>query len=374
METQTARIKPSSNQEQLLRKLYYSPSEPASFSSIDRLYREANTRDPSITRANVESFLAGELTYTLHRRIVRKFRRNPVVADRHTDQAQADLIDIQKFASSNRGNRYILTVIDVFSKLAFAAPLANKKSKTVADAFAHLFRVYRPSKLQTDEGKEFTNREVQQVLKDNFITYFLAKNEIIKCSIVERFQRTLMTKIQKYMTSKGTHSFIDYLDDFVRSYNDSYHRSIKMTPFEASRCDEHAVFKNLYGFSNRRHMLKQAIASKRKHTVGAYVRVPFRKSTFDKGYRQNFSDDVFTVTRVNQWQKNPVYSIKSYGGLSVPGKFYAQELQTVEDNDRYRVRILREKGKGKNKQVLVEYENLADPPRWIKASDLLPIS
>lgn len=360
--------------EEILKSIYYSPSEPASFSSVDRLYREANSRDPTINRSIVESFLAGELTYTLHRRIVRRFKRNPIIADFHTDQAQADLIDIQKFAPSNHGMRYILTVIDVFSKMAFAAPLKSKKSGHVAHAFVDLFQVYRPTKLQTDEGKEFTNKEVQQVLKDNFITFFIAKNEVIKCAVVERFQRTLMSKIQKFMTSKGTSSFIEHLDDFVRAYNDTYHRSIGMTPFQAANHESSYISRKLYGFDSRRQRLKSSIRKNPRLGIGTHVRVPYRKHQFEKGYKQNFSDEIFTIDNSNRMTTYPFFSLKTYDGRDIPGKFYSQELATVRDNDHYRVRILREKGRGRSKQFLVEFENLSDPPRWMKSSDLLPIS
>lgn len=358
---------------QLLKSIYYSPGEAASFSSVDRLYREANDRDPTITRSDVEKFLSGQLTYTLHRRIIRRFPRNPVVSDHHTEQAQADLIDIQKFSKSNHGFRYILTIIDVFSKMAFAAPLKNKKGETVAAALRDLFHTYRPSKLQTDEGTEFTNRHVQLLLKDNFIRFFLAKNEVIKCSIVERFQRTLMTRIQKFMTANGTHAFIDHLDDFLRAYNDSYHRTVKMSPREAAHADSGIVFRNIFGVNDRRQLLKSALRKRHKLDAGSFVRVPYRKHAFEKGYRQNFSDDIFTIEHKKHGNRRPTYAIKTYEGEKVSGSFYPEELQKVEDNDVYRVRILREKGKGRNKQVLVEYENLNEQPRWIKASELLPL-
>ena len=146
---------------QLLKKIYYDIENPASFSSYDRLYHEARKYDPKIKLSDVKSFLAGELTYTLHRRVVRKFTRNPVIANRHGEMCQADLIDIQKYRRENSNIGYILTCIDCFSRFAYAIPIKTKSARDVTAAFVSLFQRYRPVKLQTDEGKEFTNTMLQ---------------------------------------------------------------------------------------------------------------------------------------------------------------------------------------------------------------------
>lgn len=377
---------PESSKEQLLKSIYYDAANPASFGSVDKLYREAIINDGTITRRDVEDFLAGQLTYSLHRRIVRRFTRNPTVADHHGYQAQADLIDVQKYASANNGVRYILTVIDIFSKLAYAIPLKDKRGGTLAAAFTELLKIYRPSRLQTDEGTEFTNRLVQKVLQDNFVHFFIAKNEAIKCAVIERFQRTLMSRIHKYFTSKGTRKFVDVLDDFIGSYNTTVHRSIKMRPIDAmDHAQKETVFETLYGAPDRRSLIKKRIAASRqrkkkedvnRRQTGNIVRIPQLKNIFSKGYRQNFTDQLYKILYENKSGQRPIYKLASAddGGREIPGTFYPEEVQKVTSDDLYRVRILRERGKGRNKEVLIEYENTNSPPRWIKASDLQSIA
>ena len=357
----------------LLRKIYYDISSPAAFSSVDRLYREAHARDSKITRQDVESFLSGEIAYTLHRRAVRKFARNPVVARHFRDLAQADLVDVSRYSHDNDDSRFILTLIDVFTKYAYAVPLYRKTGKQVASALESLLHKYRPSNLQTDGGTEFTNAHVQRLLKQHLINYYIARNEKIKCSIVERFQRTLMTKLHKYFTAKGTHTFIDVLADAVNAYNRSYHRSIRMTPEQATKMNPRVLFKHLYGYESEREMLK-ASRSKSKVKGGQKVRVQENKNRFNKGYMQNFTDAIFTVSNVNTGTARPQYKLKDHRGKTLEGSFYPEEIQSVTQSDRYRVQVLAERKRGRGKQYLVRYLNLDSEPEWIAGSRLEDIS
>jgi transposase InsO family protein len=341
---------------------------------VDRLFREANSRDDSITRSDVEEFLSGELAYTLHRRVVRKFTRNPIIANHHGELAQADLIDIQKLSKENGGYNYILTLIDVFSKYAFAVPIMRKTAAQMSKALNTILQSYRPSNLQTDEGTEFTNVQVQRLLKDHLVHFYLAKNERIKCAVIERFQRTIMTRINKYLTSKGTNRFIGLLPQFMEAYNNSYHRSIRMSPIQAMNAPSSVVFKNLYGYESHRDMLLKMNRRKSKKKLGDTVRIPEQKNKFAKGYSQNFTDEIYTVNNVNSGAKVPVYQLKDYKGNVIKGNYYPEEIQVVRNSDLYRVIVLREKGRGKRKQYLVKYANFDLEPEWIPAANLQDLS
>ena len=361
--------------EALLRSIYYDVSDPSSFGSVDKLYRAAKSRNRKIKRRDVEHFLSGEIAYTLHRNVVRKFKRNPVIAKFHKDLAQADLIDVSRYAKNNDGVTFILTLIDVFSKYAFAVPIKRKTAAEMTKALEEIFETYRPSNLQSDEGKEFTNACVQRLLKDYLINFYLAKNERIKCAVVERFQRTFMSKMHKYFTSKGTTRFIEVIPDLISSYNNAFHRSLRMTPIEATQCDTETVFKNLYGFKSLRGLLKRREKEKSKRVVGDHVRIPEQKHKFQKGYTQNFTDEIYTVTSVNQALEKPVYGLKTYKGDVIKGNFYPRELQKVRNEDKYRVVVLKERKRGRGKQYLMRWENFPDvAPEWISASRLESIA
>ncbi|RWS21323.1 hypothetical protein B4U80_03489, partial [Leptotrombidium deliense] len=207
----------------ILRKIYYDQNNPASFSTADKLFKAARLEAPSLTLKEVKNWLKNQVTYTLHKPIRHKFRRRKIVVSAIDEQWQADLVDLQEFAAKNNGYKYLLTAIDLFSKYAFAVPIKNKKAETVVAAFEKIFKRRIPLKLQTDKGKEFINSSLQKFLKNNHVKFFTSHNDVIKCSVVERFNRTLKSKMFKYFTANGTRKYIDVLQDFLNSYNNSYH-------------------------------------------------------------------------------------------------------------------------------------------------------
>lgn len=324
------------NPNNTLHDIYYDPSHPASFSSVDRLYRAARSQDNSITRSLVEKFLSAQLPYTLHRKVVRKFPRNKTVANHHGDLAQADLIDVKKYARSNNDIHYILTLIDVFSKYAVAVPVKRKNAASVTEAFVTIFRDYRPSKLQTDEGREFTNKEVQSLLQRRLIHYYIAKNEVIKCAVIERFQRSLQARMHKYFTAFNTTKWIDKLADFINAYNNSYHRSIKTTPNKARLENKEDVFARLYGFSSERDMIRRSLLQQRRRRVmlneGDTVRAALQAAPFAKGYDRTFADSLFRVKSSSSHQQLPTVKIIDDKNKVVPGTYYLQEIQKVDEN------------------------------------------
>ena len=360
---------------EILNKIYYDPSNPGSFGSEPKLYREAHKINPRISHKQVKDFLSGQLPYTLHRRIVRKYKRNPVISTRPGEMTQADLIDLQRYAQSNDGFNYILTFIDVFTKKAWAIPVKNKGSPEMRRGIAKIFDSIIPENLQTDDGMEFKNKSVQNLLKENDVNFFIARNEVIKCSNIERFQRTLMTRIHKYFTANGTHRYIDVLDQFINSYNNTVHRSTKMTPNEIKDEDINQVFYNLYGFENRRQLLMEIFKNKTKLQHGDHVRVPEMKNKFSKGYAQNFTDRIFTIRQGVRGSNRPTYILNDNVGKRVAGKFYPEEVQKINNPDIYRVVIKDKRKQGRGYQYLIEYLNHPEEgQQWIPAARLQKIT
>ena len=98
-----------------------------------------------------------------------------------------------------------------------------------------------------DRGSEFYNRTMDRWLEENGVERYSTYNEG-KAVVVERFNRTLKTRMWKYLSANNTYRYIDVLDELLRKYNSSYHRSIRMTPTKASdKRNESAVWNHLYG-------------------------------------------------------------------------------------------------------------------------------
>ena len=186
-----------------------------------------------------------QLAEELHKPVRRKFKRRQVISHGIDDIWAADLVEMQPFAKYNKGFKYILTVIDIFSKYAFMVPLKDKKGMSVSKAFSEIFKESgrRPNKVWTDKGREFYNKDVKRL----GVPLYSTENEQ-KSSVVERFNRTLKERMYKYFTANNTNVYFDILDSLVSQYNKSKHRAIKMTPIEASKKkNEGIVHENLYG-------------------------------------------------------------------------------------------------------------------------------
>lgn len=155
----------SQEKSNLLHKIYYDPSNPASFSSIKKLYNAARLLG-DFSLQEIKNWLKSQSAYTLHKQRRVNFIRNSVIAENVDEQYQADIVDMQQFSKSNKGYKYILTVIDILSKYAFALPLKSKGSHDVKNAFKEIFKYRKPLKIQTDKGKEFLNKEVQNLFNN----------------------------------------------------------------------------------------------------------------------------------------------------------------------------------------------------------------
>lgn len=360
----------ASDMNNALKEIYYNPVSASAFSSSERLLREAKRKGIDVNKKDVDIFLSSQFPYTLYHRYVKRFKRNATVAMSYGDLAQADLVDVTRYAGKNKGIKYLLTLIDVFTRLSFVEPLKTKSGIEVCNALERIFRVYRPNNLETDAGKEFLNRHVQSLLQSLFVNYFVSHNEAIKCSIIERYQRTLMQKIEKLMCSKGNQEYIKDLNSVVEGINRSHHRTLGMSPIEAANSDKQTIFRKLYGCDNERELLKHQARKKFRFTLGDHVRVPLVRQAFRKGYMQTFSDELYKVVQQKKTGERPTYVLENYDGERVRGSYYEPEMVLVSNSDLYRVHILRTRMKKGKKEYLVRYVNFPDQKEWIPASRL----
>ena len=133
---------------------------------------------------------------------------------------------MQLLSKYNIGIRFLLCVIDIFSKYAWVIPLKDKKGIGIVKAFQSILkqsnrrvkgtiaRHVKPNKIWVDKGSEFYNAFFKKLLQDNDIVMYSTHNEG-KSVVAERFIRTLKSKIYKYMTSISKNVYIDKLDDIV---------------------------------------------------------------------------------------------------------------------------------------------------------------
>ncbi|CAI5671384.1 unnamed protein product [Oreochromis niloticus] len=352
----------------LLKRAYYDPSHPGSFCGVQKLIK--SVQDETGTKINAQTaqnFLAGQDAYTLHRAARLRFPRNRVFVPRPLYQFQADLCDMKSLSEHNDGYQYLLTVIDVFSKKAYARVLKNKTGVQVTKAFEAVLKDSQiPQKLQTDSGKEFFNSSFQSLMKKHGINHFATGSDL-KASVCERFNRTLKSKMYRYFTAQNTRRYIDVLQDLLQSYNTSYHRSIKMAPNQVKSDNVALVFQNLYGTSSR--CRKKPMKFKK----GDLVRLSKVRGVFDKRYEQTFTSEVFTIDQCIP-RDPPVYKIKDYDGEEIIGSFYEHELQKIalcKDKLYHIDKILSKRKQRGQLYFLVKWRNWPEKfNSWIKASEL----
>ena len=174
-----------------------------------------------------------QLAEELHKPIIKKFEKRKVHAAFKDNIWGPDLADMQLLSRCNKKIRFLLCVIDIFSKYSWVVPLKDKKGVSIVTAFQIILKQSnrKPNKIWKDKGSEFYNTSFKKWLQDNDIVMYSTNNEG-KSVVAERFIRTLKSKIYKHMTSISKNVYIDKLDDIVNEYNNTYRTTIKMKPID----------------------------------------------------------------------------------------------------------------------------------------------
>ena len=254
-------------------------------------------------------------------------------------------------------------IIDVFSKYGWAVPLKNKSGPEVTQALRQILRKNKCKKLWVDSGREFYNKNVYKLLKENDIEIYSTHNDE-KCSVIERWNRTIKTKLWKYFSANGTYKYTDVLQALIDKYNTTKHRSIGMTPTDARKPSNYQeVFKNLCFKKVQSRNIEP------KFKVGDKVRISVKKKKFQKGYTINWSDKIYTISAIKA-SLPPTYIIQNDKGEKIEGTFYEQELQKSKV-DTFRIeKILRWKTFNGKKFARVKWTGYdSSYNSWVSESD-----
>lgn len=310
---------------EFLEKIYYDPAHPAAYGSEQSLLRYARRYFDDVSLENIKTWLQSQPTHTLHVQPNRKIEYRKTIVGKENHQYQADLVDMSSLSKhrTNVGFKFILTVIDCFSRKAWAYPMKNKMAATVAETFSQIFKdgTTPPKLLQTDSGTEFMGKPFQTMLKKFGIYHFVSLNRDIKCAIVERFNRTLKTRMWKHFTSTDSYSWVKLLPKLIEGYNKAYHSSIGMAPSAVNEQNRQQVWQRLYGDS---------LNTRRKSplVVGDLVRLLHEEQAFKKGYAQAWTSEIFRISEI-QMKEVPTYKVSDLNNEPILGFFYKNELQKV---------------------------------------------
>ena len=316
------------DRELTFQNIYFNPADPASFGSPLKLFNAAQKKHPELKIEEVRAWLSKQKAYTLHREIKLHFPRRKVIVSGKGIQYQADLMDVSNIKSYNDGNTFLLTVIDCFSRFATAVPLKSKSGAVVLNGLRQAFTEMGPRppvNLQTDEGTEFKAAVVQKWLYDNG-THWFHSFQNVKAQIVERFNRTLRNKLQKYSEYSSSLRYIEVLPALLKGYNSAVHSALKrFSPNQVTEKNSREIFEIQYG--------KYLNAKKKLHKfkVNDVVRISeYRSTFFKKTTAQNFTSELFVISDVLPNLNPPTYRVKSFSdNEAISGIFYESELQPV---------------------------------------------
>ena len=306
-----------------MEQIYYDLSHPAGFGGINRLQRFTKVR-----RAKVKKFLDTQDVYRTFRVPKRKFKRARIIVTSMGAQFQADLFDFQKLGRQNSGKKWILLVVDAFSRLVKCEPLRNKTGDEVAQGLDRIFaefkkeyRLCHEPAIATDLGNEFYNRWATVVYEKYSLRHY-ALRPPIKCALAEISGRYVVEKLYKHMRHAKSKRWVDVLPAAVQAKNSRKNKATaNMSPSEINRQNQHIVYKSLYP--------KRAPVVTYTLNIGDRVQVVKERLPFAKSYRGHYSDKTYRVT-VRFKHTVPRYTIEDeQDGATISGTFYANELYKI---------------------------------------------
>ena len=252
----------------------------------------------------------------LHKPVIKKFEKRKVYSQFKDNIWGVDLAEMQSLSRKNKGIKYLLRTIDLYSKYTFVIPLTDKKGISIVKAFNKIINQpnRKPNKTWVDQGGEFYNNAFKKWLSDNDIIMYSTYNEG-KSVVAERFIRTLKNKLYKHMTATGKNVYYDVLDDVVNKYSNTKHSTIKMKPIDVK--------------NNKRVYIDEYNDNDSRFKVGNRVRISEFKNIFAKGYTPNWSTEIFVVNKINN-TVSYTHNLKDLNDEDIIGSFYERELQKTK--------------------------------------------
>ena len=298
------------------------------------------------------------LATEIRRPALKKFPRRHVYADFPNQFWGADLVDMSNIKTKNMNVTFLLNIVDIYSRYAWSIPLKNKSGKAVYDAFESIG--VAPENLWVDQGTEFYNAYVKGWCKVNGVNMYSTSSGL-KSVFVERFNRTEKEAFGMYFAEHLTTKYTKFIPVFLNQYNHKKHSATKETPYD--------VYNKIV---LSREPVDTVNVRKHKFNVGDYVRVSMVKRTFEKGYSDRFTHEVFQVTKVDMATAPVMYQLQDLKKEPITGKFYEQELTATKIPEFKLIKsILKRKTENGVAMVLVDYVGYDDAKfnEWIKKSD-----
>ena len=266
-----------------------------------RFYQILKENDIKASHTQVKEFIAKQNVHQVLKPVFHhKTADQYIVGIAPNNQWQIDLLDYYKYSSANKGIKYILICVDIFTRKAYAEGIKLKTPEVCSEAFEKILKRAgnKPDSVYHDKGNEFKGK-FDKLCESKHITSIqndLGDHQAL--GIIDRFSRTLKSMIQRYLVANNTTKYIQELQDFVSLYNDTPHSSINdIKPNDATE-EENMMIIGDINYKKQKHNQKIVKLKPSKIVVGDHVRYKIDKGTFTKGYSITYSNEVFTVVSI----------------------------------------------------------------------------
>lgn len=352
--------------EQLLRSIYYDPK--AGFTSGRELYRRAKAQNPLVTYAKVDEFLSKQRVQQLHqtRHVEKAVGR---ITARHKDERwQADLVDMSAEPATHSRTTYkwLLIVVDIFTRRLFARPLPTKEVANVAGAFIEITNeagVY-PLQLTTDKGSEFLKTFDTKIGELDHHRVNVGDHRAL--GVVDATIKMFKSLLFRGIT--GGVNWVKSLQDLVHNFNNTPREALLgYTPLQAWENETLQGILNTY--MNETEKPKEDEAPFKE---GEKVSVPAQKGPFKRGFKQKFTEKKYPITKVlkhsvevdvDGQKRRYLFSEVQQGGVALSQDVYEVEKVLPE------TRTIK-RGKKTVKQKMVKFKGY-DEPEWVDEGDII---
>lgn len=296
---------------------------------------------------------------------------------------EMDLAQLDNIQSFNSGFKFLLFVIDCFSKFLWIQPIKDKTHTSVLYALKNVLSGTRkPTSIRSDLGKEFKNQYVRKYLSNQGINAYYSLNDT-KCAIVERSIRSLKSILYRYFRHNQTYKYVNVIQDIVKGYNIRPHRTLGgFSPIEVNKQNAGEVRLSSYlarhpKKRNKKVVKKTKSKSRKKsfrYTIGTLVRLTFKRHPFQHGYQQKWTEEIFKISRRYFRQNLSLYKVSDLQNEEIEGAFQDSEVQKVrkDSETKWKIeKVIKRQKRNGTKQVLVRW--LGYPKKfdsWIPVSDI----
>jgi len=354
----------------MLKLNWVNKNKKYAFSGISKIYEHYKGALPV---EKIEKELSEIQTYSRHKEGKKNKEFNPFYVYRANEMWQADLMYLPDYKRESQGYKYLLCVLDVFSRKLFIRKLKKKDTNTIVEKFDSIHKEINvtPEKIVVDKGTEFKSEIFQQYCDFYGVKLIFTYNET-KAAHVERAQRSFQNILYRMMEEHQSKDFLKFLGDTLHIYNNRKNRITGMSPNNAFMEKNHnSVSFNLSKFYSGKKKSQKTPRFKK----GDYVRIRENKQAFSRGYHPHFTEEIFKIKNVLVNLPNPRYIITDYtGSEEIKGSFYEKEITLVNLNTFKIEKILKKKRvKGKTLYFVKWLGYPSSQNSWVESSWLQKI-